>query len=190
MALLTRQTIATLVVLLFAVLASGSAALAQPQRLQFYEQEIKAGMLYNFLKYTVWPDSDAAGAGSITVCLFGGDPFGGYLDKTRGRTVNQKTIIVRNIHAINDAAACNLLFINAGRKDDWPAISAHLSGKSILTVSDFDGFTRAGGMIEFRRRQERVNVEINIRAIQQARLTVKKRLLRLANVISPNDAER
>jgi hypothetical protein len=177
MALLKR-----ILILATAVLLCGSPAV-EASDLRLYEREIKAGLLYNFLKYTDWPEERLASSPSMTVCLFGGDPFGGALEKTKGRTVHQRPIVIRTVSEVRETGSCNLVFVNERAESRWPELSAFLDGKSVLTVSDFGDFSGRGGMIEFTRKGERVTVLINIDEIRAAKLTVQDRLLKLATVV-------
>jgi hypothetical protein len=175
--------LAALLLLCLPLLAAPPVPPARAEALHLYEQEIKAGMIYNFLKYTAWPSSKVAGAAPIVICLFGGDPFGGYLDNTQGRTVNQHPIQLRNISRAAEAAACHLLVVDEREKAGWPALGAALAGKGVLTVGDYAGFARAGGMIEFGRKDNRISVSLNIDAVRASQLTVEDRLLRLVTVV-------
>ena len=161
-----------------ALLLAAHVALAEG--IQLHEREIKAGLLYNFLKYTDFPD---AGGGSISLCLYGGDPFGGYLDNTRGLTVHGKSIAVRVVSSTAEAAGCQLLYLNSSAKDQWATLSAALSDKGVLTVSDFGGFVKSGGMIEFNRSGDHVSALLNMDAVSAARLHVEDRMLRLVTVV-------
>lgn len=187
MAALNRQ-LCLMAALLLAV-ASAAPARAQ-ESVQLVEQEIKAGLLYNFLKYTAWPqERDKAANASIVVCLLGGDPFAGRLQPMAGRTVNQHTIELRNLGGIEDAGPCSLLFVHGDEKPRWAQLSRALAAKPLLTVSDFPGFTDLGGMIEFTRTGNRIGVKINTGAVAAAHLQVEDRLLRLANAV-PGAASR
>src|SRR5262249_2078148 len=113
--------------------------------------------------------------------MIGGDPFGGRLQPMAGRTVNQRVIEVRSLDGVRDTSACSLLFVNADEKPQWPALRNALMAKPMLTVSDFPGFSDAGGMIEFTRIDNRIGVKINTGALASAHLQVQDRLLKLAN---------
>jgi hypothetical protein len=100
-----------------------------------------------------------------------------------GRTVNRRAIEVRNVAGESDVNACSLLYVNAQRREDWPQLRTRLARRSILTVSDYEGFARSGGMIEFTRTNNRIGVQINVGAAQAVDLSVQDRLLRLASVV-------
>jgi hypothetical protein len=158
------------------------ASVAAQQNLRLAEQDIKAGLLYNFLRYTQWPVS-AGSNQSMVVCVFGGDPFAGRLEPMAGRTVNARTIVLRAVRADRELDACALVFINANSRSEWPRLRAYLARRSVLTVSDFDGFARSGGMLEFAHVNDRISVRVNVEAAQAANLAVQDRLLRLASVV-------
>jgi hypothetical protein len=164
------------------VLIGADAAAAQDSR-RLAEQDIKAGLLYNFLRYTEWPAQAHAGA-TIDVCIYGRDPFAGRLAPMAGRSVNQRVIAVRSVRTSAEMRSCALVFINAEERAAWPALRTELARRSVLTVADFEGFARAGGMLEFTRANNRVGVVVNIDAAHAAQLEVQDRLLRLATVVS------
>jgi hypothetical protein len=166
-------------------LAFAFAMHAAPARAQgdlaLVEQDIKAGLLYNFLRYTEWP---AAHAGPAVVCVYGSDPFAGRLAPMAQRTVNQRPIELRRLRAPSQAGACTLLFVNANERAAWPGLQAQLARSNVLTVSDYEGFAASGGMIEFTRNGRRIGVTINTSAVAAANLVVQERLLRLAQTVS------
>jgi hypothetical protein len=164
------------------VLLGADGAAAQDTR-RLAEQDIKAGLLYNFLRYTEWPAAAQAGA-TIDVCLYGGDPFEGRLAPMAGRTVNQRVITIRNVRGAASLNSCALVFLNARERAAWPELRAELARRSVLTVSDYEGFARAGGMLEFTRVRNRVGVAVNVEAANAAHLQVQDRLLRLATIVS------
>jgi hypothetical protein len=171
---LTRLIIAMM------LLSAGDAA---ADKLQLAEQEIKAGLLYNFLKYTGWPQTSIGKP--LVVCVFGEDPLGGALQPMATRTVNQRAIALRFMENITGTDNCDLLFINAGNKAVWPELKMLLSGKPVLTVSDFDGFSGSGGMIEFSRKESHIQVLLNMHAVIANGLRVEERLLKLVTVVNP-----
>lgn len=179
MASLRRLIHALAAMLCIAVFATSAHA---QENLRLVEQDIKAGLLYNFLRYTQWPTAARTDA-PMVVCVYGRDPFSGRLGSLAGRTVNQRVIEVRSVREGNQIDACSLLFVNAEQRNDWPRLRAHLARRSILTVSDYDGFARSGGMIEFARTDNRIGVRVNVGAAEAADLVVQDRLLRLASVV-------
>ncbi|HYD18854.1 MAG TPA: YfiR family protein [Patescibacteria group bacterium] len=170
--------------LVFTCLLAG--ALAQPARgetLRLDENKIKAGLLYNFLKYTEWP---GAGAGSgLSICLFGGDPFSGALAPLSGRTAQQQSIGIRYISRVEQLADCSAVVVHSSAAAAIPAITNFARSRNILTFSDIGGFASRGGMVEFARKDERVQVVVNGAAARAADLHIGARLLKVATVVNP-----
>jgi hypothetical protein len=175
--------------LLVAVLCLGSAARAQDEvssgQIQLYEQKIKAGLLYNFLKYTNWPlTTISRSGGSLRVCLLGNDPMDNYLYPLQGRTAQQYTITITRIDNVSGIDGCNLLFIHRSEEDSLSNILQLVKGRHILTISDIDEFAAQGGMVEFGMEDQRINLLINRRAVTAAGLNIQDRLVKLAKLVT------
>ena len=165
------------------VAVSAIASARADDGLQLIEQKIKAGLIYNFLKYTQWPAGSPRQSGNLSVCFFGGDPFEGNLQPMSGRTVNERTIEVRGVASLAELKSCALVIVHSAKRSEWPQIASSLGGQDIITVSDFDGFADAGGMIEFTHVGNRVGVKINEEALSANHLVVQDRLLKLADAV-------
>jgi hypothetical protein len=157
-------------------------ARADDKPLQLYEQKIKAGLVYNFLKYTTWPD--AAAQGHLRVCLFGGDPFDGYLSPLEGRTAQQAVIDIAVIHQVEEMDSCNMVVIPRSQAQALPELLESAQGKHILTVSDISQFASHGGMVELSKQDQKINLYINKGAIDRAGLGIQAQMLKLAKNVS------
>lgn len=167
------------IVILFLILIASPLCQVAAQNLQLYEQEVKVGMIYNFLKYTSWPSTNQG----ANVCILGDSALSTHLHSLEGRTVNQKTISIRTIHTASDSAPCHLLFVGNSEKAGWDQLHSVLDRKNILTVSDFENFSREGGMIEFNKKDNRIQVALNIDSVTAAGLHIEDRLLKLVTVV-------
>lgn len=154
---------------------------AQALAIQMDEQKIKAGLVYNLLKYTEWPaDSYNIKNQRLEVCIYGDDPFQGALDPMQGRTAQQYKIRITRIHDVSGLYFCNLVFIPRAEQVNLRSLLKVIENKSILTVSDIPDFSRKGGMVELAMREQRIRLYIDQKRIGAARLTMQARLLRLA----------
>jgi len=149
--------------------------------IELYEQKIKAGLVYNFLKYTTWPDLTSQE--KIKVCLFGADSFQGYLAPLEGRTAQQSVISIVRISEINETGDCNLVFIHHSKAEYLPSLLSFLKEKHVLTVSDMNEFARKGGMVELSMENQQVNLYVNKQAVNSAGLAIQDRMLRLAKKV-------
>ena len=169
-------------VLVLIFISPSGKVLAEPEnRLQLYEETIKTGLVYNFLKYTTWPDDDK---GRLRACLFGGDPLKGNLQLLNGKTAQQSVIEISRINSVDETARCNLVFVNRNSQGFLPEILSFLKGKHVLTISDIEGFARQGGMVEMTMEDQHVILYINMQSVAHAGLNIQDRLQKLAKMVS------
>jgi hypothetical protein len=147
------------------------------------EYQVKAAFLYNFMKFTEWPADGLGSPGVLTVGILGKDPFGGALEEVRDKTAKGRRVVLQQLHGIEEAKGCDLLFIAASEKGHLSQILKAVQNRGILTVADQDGFCQAGGMINLVFVKNRVGFEVNLAATSRARLKVSSQLLRLARLV-------
>lgn len=151
------------------------------EAVQLQEGKIKAGLVYNFLKYTSWPDNNL---GKIRICLYGGDSFEGALYPLSGRTAQQQVIDVREISDINDSMDCEMVFINKAYEDEMADVLSVLDNTNVMTLSDIKNFSHKGGMVEFsKEKDQRIHLVMNKTTIDRSGLVIGDRLLKLARVV-------
>jgi len=154
-------------------------------KLKLQEQTIKAGLVYNFLKYTTWPDnSSLIKENRLRICFFGNEPLDGNLSPLEGRTAQQSTINIVHISEINKTGECSLVFIDRDNANILPDLLSFLKGKQVLTVSDIDEFAKLGGMVELTIENKRIVLYINKNAVDESGLIIQTRLLKLAKLVS------
>lgn len=152
-------------------------------QLQLYEQKIKAGLVYNFLKYTTWPQTSLGQDNQLQVCLLGNDSINKYLTPLQGKTAQQTTIIVRKISQAAEARDCNTVFIASDSEDAVPELLQAIAGKHILTISDIKRFSAQGGMVELVKEGQKINLYVNTKAVNGAGLDIQSRMLKLAKLV-------
>lgn len=185
MGALRARTRATAVVLLAAAgLLGGRPALAAPTA-----QQVEAVYLYYFSQFVDWPSGAFPNERSpIVIGVLGSDPFDGTLDQAvAGERVNGRTIVVRRLKSIADAAGCHILYISSSEAAQLPQILSALKGRNVLTVSDLDDFVRSGGMIRFVLIDAHVRLLINAPAAHAAGLTLSSKLLSAAVSNAPGN---
>ena len=175
--LATRIVISGMLALLLS-----SQAIAEKSEQSVTEYRIKAAFLYNFSRFTNWPDQATADNGNFTVCVLGKDPFGEILDSLAGKKVNNNSVSIRRFTSLDKAEGCQLVYVNLPQTDLEKTMSK-LKQRPILTVSDMDGFTEAGGSIKFKLVNNKVRFDINIDAARTANLSISSKLLSLATIV-------
>ena len=153
------------------------------------EYQVKAVFLFNFSQFVDWPAASFAdGRSPLVIGVLGNDPFGASLDEiVHGETVNGRPLAVRRYQSIDQVDNCHILFIDRSQAGQLGAVFAALKERSVLTVGDFDGFTRRGGIIRFVTIANKIRLRVNLAAAQQAQLTISSKLLRPAHIVAPGE---
>jgi hypothetical protein len=185
-AILTLRRAAVVVAALLAFAAAPGRAQAPPAPTEY---QVKAVFLFNFSQFVDWPAAAFPdGESPLVIGVLGNDPFGGVLDEiVRGETVNGRPLVVRRYQSIDDVETCHILFIDRSQAEQLDAVLAALKERSVLTIGDFAGFARQGGIIRFVTVGNKIRLRINLAAAQQAHLTISSKLLRPAQIVAPGE---
>jgi YfiR/HmsC-like len=145
------------------------------------EYAVKAAYLFNFAKFTEWPDT--AAEVNFTVCLYGKDQFGGFLDEAvRGKQAHGMPALIRRLTARDEHfEGCQVLFFGDAARIE--SALSRLQGRSILTVGESEGFTARGGMIGLVMDHGSVRFDLNLAAVTAAHLQVSSRLIEIGRVV-------
>jgi hypothetical protein len=154
------------------------------------EYAVKAAFLYNFAKFVEWPADTFRGPREpVTFCIMGDDPFGPELDQTiAGKTVMGRRIVVRRLAGTARMDECRILFVSSSERPRIDQVLAAVADRAVLTVGEDETFVRAGGMIGFVLRENRVRFWIDRGAAARARLSISSQLLELAEVVTGGGA--
>ena len=150
---------------------------------QASEQAVKAGFIFNFVKFTQWGPARDNDNKPLQVCAPGSQPLDGQFARLNGRSLGARTIEIRANVAAGDWRDCEVLFIteaDAGRLDQ---IFRTLGNAPVLTVGDFPGFVKAGGMIGLHTDDTRVKFDVNLASAQRAGLLLNSQMLKLAGQV-------
>lgn len=172
-------------VLLLLLVSTSGGMCTQAQAQALDEYQVKAALLFNFIKFVEWPaDAFSDDSAPIVVGVVGNDPFGGALDQAvNGKFIRGRQVVARRLRGDQDLRACHLLFISSSERKRLPQILASLSGASVLTLSEIRQANQPGGIINFILEADKVRFEINTGMAEQARLKISSKLLALARTV-------
>lgn len=148
------------------------------------EYALKAALFFKLPPFVYRPDTDRSTP--LTMCILGSNPFGNALDRLASATIDGRPVRIRRLDAGRDAGSCEFVFISRSEADDLDGTLRRLATHPVVTVSDIDGFARAGGMVEFALGSEgSIAILINRSAGQRLGIEFNAQLLRLARVVVP-----
>lgn len=157
--------------------------------------QLRALFLYNFAKFTTWPETAFANPqDDFVLGIFGEDPFGANINEIAGKKVQGRTLVVRRLDNLQGIKRCHMLFICDSEKNSMPGILQELGDASVLTVAEWEGFIDeqrgGGGMINLKVEKQKLGFEINQVVAEGAHLKFDSRLLGLASRVITRSGER
>ncbi len=152
---------------------------------QSIEYKVKAAYLYNFSKFTDWPnDSAFTEQKTFTICILGDDPFGSAIAPIKTKYIRKQPIKLMYFSQMDPGInQCKILFIAETNTNAVQSILLTLADSNILTVGESSDFAINGGIIGFVINDGRVQFQVNKQAARRARLEIDPRLLKLGQVV-------
>jgi|WetSurMetagenome_2_1015567.scaffolds.fasta_scaffold241645_2 hypothetical protein len=172
---------------LFVTIAAAAFALepAVTERIAS-EYEVKAAYLFNFAKFIEWPapvfpKNDAP----IIIGISKDDSFGGILENAvSGKTVQNRSIIIRRVKTLDDWQSCNIAFIGAAETNLTASILESLESRHVLTVGEREGTARSKCIINFIMEGGRVQFEVDAMKAEIAGIKISSKLMMVARVVN------
>lgn len=148
--------------------------------------QVKAAFLYNFVKFTTWPDSKFATATApLVICVLEPDPFGDILDRTiEGKRYNGRPLLLRRSTRAADLRGCHLVYLGSSEPEALASQIRALAGNSILLVSDAPEPLPSGG-IRFLSVDRRIRFQIDVASVERESLKLSSKLLSLSSAGNP-----
>lgn len=160
--------------------------------------EVMAAYLRHIAVLTTWPGGSAANSAKpLVIGVVGEDP-NGVISPIRERIAAGEELLAQNrpirvmkvqmpAHGEVDPDAlssCALLFVSAGAEDEWERIRPAVVSLPIVTVSELNGFTGEGGIVEYfvERRTGKVRMKVSLSAMRRAGVVLSARFLALQAV--------
>lgn len=152
---------------------------------EYTEYEVKAAYIYNFAKFTQWPEEVWANRETFRIGILGDDPFGTDLDDVvRGKSVKNLPIEVVRSDDAADMKDCLIVFISESKSETLDRILDELAGANILTVGESDDHLESGGIIRLKLKNDKVRFDISATAAKEASLEISSKLLDLADQVT------
>ena len=145
------------------------------------EYAVKAAYLPKFVPFITWPETAFAGPNTpVTICVLGGDPFGGRLEQAAGELKSgDRTITVRYLPVPD--ASCQLIFLGKGDETSAAGTLDAVKGKPVVTVTDSG--LKVHGVISFVIDANHVRFDIDDARAAQTGVVISSKLLSLARAV-------
>ncbi len=164
-----------------AVTSRVSAAYAEEEQPEFV---VKTAFIYNFLKFTQWPNGTLAKPDSpIVVCTIGTDPYGGALNVLTSKHIDGHPITLERSVPANALDKCNAIIVSGQSSSQVLAAIEPFKTRPVLTIGDSPDFTGSGGIIGLVTVDRQVRFQINVGAIRRSGLSISSQLLKIAILV-------
>ena len=144
---------------------------------------LKAAFLANFVKFAEWPDGAVSRRGVFTFCVAGDKAVQQALETGIRRQASLEATHVKSVTFQGPFTDCQLLYLGGFDVRQVRAMVQSLDGAAIFTVSDVDGFSEAGGIVQLRLENGRMRFAINSAAASRAHIALSAKLLSLATLV-------
>lgn len=153
--------------------------------------DVKAAFIYQFTKFIVWPDASFESKKSpFVICVVGDDCIVASLRSTvSGKRINGRAYEVRHVKSVQEIPKCHVLLRATSKDDSDTTCVDRYGGAGILTICDFKGFTRSGGILRLYEGKHLLEMEINVDAAARAELAISSKLLSLVKVVHDEEKE-
>jgi hypothetical protein len=147
------------------------------------EVRLKGAFIFNFARFTDWP-ADALSASTVSACVIGDRGISdALLRAVSGQRLTGRSVVVSVVDPAGPIPTCHLLYMSGVDRTRMNEIVTRLRDTPVLTVSDDEGFLRAGGIIQIFIESGKMRFRINPRSARRARLQLSSRLLALADLV-------
>lgn len=148
------------------------------------EYQVKAAFLFNFTRFVNWPESPfKSGTDPFVIGIIGNDPFGPYIEElVDGESFGDHPIIIERYTDVKEIGNCQILYVNSNDAKMVKEVLAACAHKNILTVSDASRFASLGGVIGFYKEQNKIKVQINVKAAKAAEVEISSKLLKISKI--------
>jgi len=145
------------------------------------ESSLKAAFIYNFARFTEWPQDALPPTATFTACVLGDQPIRDALERiVKGRQFEGRAIVVSQVQLDGKFRSCHLLYMSGVTQAQVAPLIAALRGAPVLTISDIDEFASKGGIAQMFVENGKMRFDLNLGIARVARLTLSSKLLVLA----------
>ncbi len=165
------------------LLMGGRAPVSGADRLTG-EYAVKAALVYNFARFTEWPegafDEDQD---TFRIVIFGDENAADGFGAIDGKLIAERKIEIIHAKRPDEAVGCQLIFLAKTERDWWSHIATTVAGSPILTIGEMNGFLEAGGMMNLHKEHSKIRFQVNSKQAKKQNLAISSRILKLASSV-------
>lgn len=167
------------------LLLAAISPLVLPQGSAVSEAALKSALFFKLPQFVYQPDDSREQA--LQLCLLGAGGFDAAFEKLARAPIDGRVVRFTRLSAPAEAGKCHFIFVTQSEHQQLGAILRVMASLPVVTVSEINGFAKAGGMVELALGAPGapVSILINRQAARQKNIEFNAQLLRLAKVVEP-----
>ncbi len=167
------------------LLLAAISPLTLPQGAAVSGAVLKSALFFKLPQFVYQPDDSREQA--LQLCLLGAGGFDAAFEKLALTPIDGRLVRFTRLSAVTEAGKCHFIFVTQSEAPQLGAILRVMTSLPVVTVSEIDGFGKAGGMVELALGAPGapVSILINRQAARQKNIEFNAQLLRLAKVVDP-----
>lgn len=160
--------------------AATSQAAPTPTQVQ-----IGAAFIFNFAKFTEWPTKEFPNAASpMTVCFVAAEEVRAAFEGiSTGKDLNGHPVIVRDVRVAADVLDCRVVYLESPTNVVATGALKNARLGCALAIGTSDDFLERGGMIRLLVEDNRMRFDVNVGAVNRAKVHLSSKLLALARSV-------
>jgi len=149
------------------------------------EYQLKAAFLYNFIRYTTWPDEAFdKDEDPIVLTIIGTDPFGKQIDSLfSGKKLHDRSIVIRRVDEVPKKADSHVVFVSGLEKPALVKVKDLYYEQPTLVIGEAPEVIKSGAQCNFYIESGKVRFEVNTDNLELAQLKISSQLLKLARIV-------
>jgi hypothetical protein len=145
--------------------------------------KLQSIFIYNFIKQIEWPA--AVSKGDFVIGVLGATPLQNELENlAKSKKVDNRKISVLHFADVSEISNCHIVFVPAMEADKISRVKTAIKQRPTLIVSEKEGATKDGAMINFVVRDYKQKFELNEDLASRQNLKVSAYLKKLAIVVN------
>ena len=144
-------------------------------------EKMQAAFIYNFTMLVSWPSSYQSG--DFTIAVMGNSPINKELEEmAKLKKAGSQTIVVKKIASADEVGKAQIVYIPDSQKAKIGDVVSKTGSNSTLIVTESDGATDKGAIINFTLVQDKLRFELSESKASARNLKLAANLVKLAIV--------
>ncbi|MBK8814746.1 MAG: YfiR family protein [Methylococcaceae bacterium] len=149
------------------------------------EYTAKSILALNLARFSEWPlETFKENKTSVDLCIWGDSTIVNAFSMIDKKPVGNKSLSLRKLSDVTQLENCHLLYIGEEKRNIAGLIEESYK-RHILTIGENEDFLSNGGAVYLEVADSKINLHVNVSAMEKAGVRISSRVLKLATIFNP-----